>query len=142
LIFFTQEIKRNKSNRGNQTMARGGYRSGAGRPKGAKNKKAAATKGPPKQPKAPKQPEVPADIQDEAKAANLTPLEYMLKVMNDEGEKDKTRRDRMAIAAAPFVHPRKGEGAGKKEERDGKAKAAGSGKFASGAPPKLAVVKK
>jgi len=72
-------------------------------------------------------------------AENLDPLGYMLKVMNDpQAEKD--RRDKMAIAAAPFIHARKGEGAGKKQEREERAKAAGSGKFAPGKVP-LKVVK-
>lgn len=33
----------------------------------------------------------------------LTPLEYMLAVMNDE-KADLFRRDKMAVAAAPYVH--------------------------------------
>lgn len=33
------------------------------------------------------------------------PLEYMLKVLRDEQD-DEKRRDAMAIAAAPYVHPR------------------------------------
>lgn len=71
----------------------------------------------------------------EAAAENLTPLDYMLKVMND-AEAEKERRDRMAIAAAPFVHARKGEGGiGKKDEKADRAKAAGSGKFAAGKAP-------
>src|SRR5215831_115582 len=37
-----------------------------------------------------------------------TPLEYMLAVMQDPTA-DALRRDRMAIAAAPYVHPRAGE---------------------------------
>jgi hypothetical protein len=79
------------------------------------------------------------DEKQKAEAENLTPLEYMLRVMNDPNE-DKDMRARMAIAAAPFVHSRKGEGGGKKDERDQKAKAASSGKFAPSAPP-LKVVK-
>jgi hypothetical protein len=35
----------------------------------------------------------------------LKPLQYMLDVMNDP-KIDPTRRDRMAIAAAPYCHPR------------------------------------
>jgi hypothetical protein len=35
----------------------------------------------------------------------MTPLDYMLNVMRDAGA-DSARRDRMAIAAAPFVHGR------------------------------------
>ena len=124
-------------------MARGGYRPGAGRPKGAKTKnpkKAAvcsvATKKPKRQ-EAP--PVVPDDVTTEAEAQNLDPLTYMLKIMNDD-KAEKERRDRMAIAAAPFVHSRKGEGKGKKEQKADRAKAAGSGKFAPAKPP-LALVK-
>ena len=35
----------------------------------------------------------------------MTPLQYMLSVMRDK-KADDVRRDRMAIAAAPFVHGR------------------------------------
>ena len=71
----------------------------------------------------------------------LEPLEYMLKVMNDPAE-NPDMRARMAVSAAPYRHSRKGEGAGKKDEQAGRAKAAGAGRFSSSAPPKLAVVKK
>lgn len=65
-------------------MARGGYRPGAGRPKGSSSKPAAKS----------------VEIRQ-----NLTPLEYMLAVMNNpKAEPD--RRDRMAIAAAPYCHQR------------------------------------
>jgi phage terminase small subunit len=40
------------------------------------------------------------------------------------------------------VHARKGEGAGKKDEKADAAKRAGSGKFAPGKPPVLKVVGK
>ena len=113
-------------------MAKGGYRAGAGRPKGSKT---GSSK------KKSKPDEIPQDIKDEANAANLDPLDYMLKVMNSE-EADAGRRDRMAIAAAPFMHSRKGEGLGKKEDQEARAKTAGAGKFSASAPPKLAVVKK
>lgn len=46
----------------------------------------------------------------------------------------------MAIAAAPFVHPRIADGKGKKEEKENKAKKAGAGRFAPGKPP-IALVK-
>ena len=118
-------------------MARGGYRPNSGPKKGTKYRPRALKGATPKKTKAPK---VPRDIADEAKAVNLTPLDYMLKVMNDETESDKARRDRMAIAAAPFIHARKGEGAGKKEEKSDRAKSAGAGKFSTGRAP-LAVVK-
>jgi phage terminase small subunit len=58
-------------------------------------------------------------------------------VMNDTGQPP-NRRDRMAIAAAPFIHERAGE-KGKKEEKAEAAKRAVTGKFAPSAPPKLIV---
>lgn len=110
-------------------MARGGYRPNSGPAKGTKYSPRGTRK------KAEKKKDIPQDIKDQAAAVNMTPLEYMLKVMNDPNE-DKEIRARMAIAAAPFVHSRKGDGKGKKEERDDKAKAASvSGRFGTGAPP-------
>ena len=86
--------------------------------------------------------ELSEDLNDqekaEAQAENLDPLTYMLKVMNDPAA-EKDRRDRMAIAAAPFVHNRK-EGKGKKDDKEDRARAAGSGKFSPGQAP-LKVVK-
>ncbi|MGB9647619.1 MAG: hypothetical protein WCB44_21230 [Stellaceae bacterium] len=35
----------------------------------------------------------------------MTPLEYMLAVLRDESV-EPDRRDRMATAAAPYIHPR------------------------------------
>jgi len=70
----------------------------------------------------------------------LTPIEYMMRVMRDEGA-DAARRDRMAVALAPFVHAKKGE-LGKKDERKQAAKVASTGKFAPAPPPKLVAVKK
>jgi phage terminase small subunit len=80
-----------------------------------------------------------AEDAKKAKSENLDPLAYMLKVMNDPNE-EASRRDRMAIAAAPFCHARKGEGTGKKEEKDDRAKLAGKGRFAPSQAP-LKVVK-
>ncbi len=40
-----------------------------------------------------------------AQATGILPLEYMLQVMRDT-EADKRRRDSMAMAAAPYLHPR------------------------------------
>lgn len=36
----------------------------------------------------------------------MTPLEYMVEVMRDP-QAEKERRDRMAVAAAPYIHERK-----------------------------------
>lgn len=80
------------------------------------------------------------DIKSEAELENLKPLEYMLKVMNDPTV-NKDRRDRMAIASAPYLHARKGDGLGKKDELQERAKKAGSGRFAA-SPSPLKVVKK
>ena len=119
-------------------MARGGYRPGSGPQKGAKYRpRVPKAEGEQKkqQPKQRKEKGIPVDIENEAKAKRLTPLQYMLDVMNDKTEKDTARKDRMAVAAAPFVHPRISEGKGKKEEKDDKAKKAGAGKFSAGPPP-------
>jgi phage terminase small subunit len=114
-------------------MARGGYRPNSGPQKGAKYN----TKGSKKDTKT----GIPGDIIADAKAENMDPLTYMLKVMNDPMVDD-ARKDRMAIAAAPFVHSRKGDGQGKKEGKADRAANAGKGKFKSSAPPELKVVKK
>jgi len=45
------------------------------------------------------------EIADQAAATGLTPLEYMIQVMRDDGAED-DRRDDMAKAAAPYMHPR------------------------------------
>jgi hypothetical protein len=42
-----------------------------------------------------------------AKATGILPLEYMLRVMRDPNA-DTKRRDAMATAAAPYLHPRVG----------------------------------
>ena len=102
-------------------MSRGGARPGAGRPR--KKRHIDSTK-----------PSLPA-------GKILDPLTYMLQVMNDPSE-DKDLRARMAVSAAPYIHARKGEGAGKKQDKAERAKAAGSGKFAPSRPPSLKVVKR
>ena len=78
-------------------MPKGGPRPGAGRPKQSHA--------------------VPARmILTEAMLAGMSPLEYMLAVMRDPGA-DEARRDRMAQAAAPYVHAR-AESAGKKQQAE------------------------
>jgi hypothetical protein len=67
-------------------LTHGGKRDGAGRKKGALTKRT-------------------QDIAAQASANGVTPLEHMLKVLNDPAA-DEKRRDQMAIAAAAYVHPR------------------------------------
>ena len=44
------------------------------------------------------------EVQREAAKGGMLPLDYMLEVMRDKQE-DPRRRDEMAKAAAPYVHP-------------------------------------
>lgn len=106
-------------------MAGGGPRVGAGRPR--------------KGQAVPLKPE--EEAAQTAEKMNLTPLEYMLSVMNDP-EQDKGRRDRMAVAAAPYVHGKPAEVAGgKKDQRKRAAEetATGGSKFAPPQPPRVVV---
>jgi hypothetical protein len=57
-----------------------------GRPKGSRNKRTRA-------------------LLEAAEAGGETPLEYMLRVMRDRSA-DAKRRDAMAMAAAPYLHPK------------------------------------
>jgi hypothetical protein len=69
----------------------------------------------------------PEMVQCAAISAGLTPLEYMLAVMRDE-KADPARRDRMAIAAATFCHPRMSDNrVSKKTKKAAAAKTAGVG---------------
>jgi hypothetical protein len=67
-------------------MARGGKRAGAGRKRGSVSKKT-------------------TEVAQRAAESGLTPLEYMLKVMRN-SKAPAGRRDEMAKAAAPYMHPR------------------------------------
>jgi hypothetical protein len=117
-------------------MARGGYRPGAGRPP-----KPLPATSPAKDSKLPA---VCAPSEDDLPTIKLPegavePLAYMLAVMNDP-DAEVLRRDRMAIAAAPFRHPRlERVTESKKEAAAQTARKLGVGKFAPGAVPKLIV---
>lgn len=105
-------------------MPRGGYRPGAGRPrkgttKGSKKRSESAHD--------------PGSAQVDP-GEGPVPLDYMLSVMRDPNV-DAHRRDRMAIAAAPFVHRKQGEGGKKDSAREAAEKAAGGNRFAPAAPP-------
>jgi hypothetical protein len=81
----------------------------------------------------------PNDIVNAAAAVNLTPLDYLLSVMNNLTE-DQNIRIRVAGMIAPFIHPKPGERTGKKDEKEEKAKSAFAGKFKAGRSP-LTLVK-
>ncbi|UCV00285.1 terminase small subunit [Acidovorax radicis] len=66
--------------------------------------------------------------------SGLMPLDYLLQIMRDEAE-DKGRRIQAATLAAPYCHPKKGEGGKKQEQADAAKKVAS--KFATATPPKL-----
>lgn len=71
----------------------GGKRPGAGRKPGVPSKVTAARR------------EAMRIVADEVRTEGETPLEYMLRVMRN-GQADEKRRDMMAVAAAPFLHPK------------------------------------
>jgi len=70
-------------------MPRGGYRPGAGRPKGARNRRTLMLE----------------EGNRRASEGGMEPLEYLPSVMRDEREPVGVRLD-AARAAAPFCHPR------------------------------------
>lgn len=105
-------------------MPRGGARVGAGRPR-----KVAVT---------PRARPLPADIKQPAADAGMSPLDYMLAVMRDADE-DPARRDRMAVAAAPYLHVRAVEVAGGKKEAQQERAREVATKFAPSAPPRLVI---
>jgi hypothetical protein len=70
--------------------------------------------------------------------SNMSPLDFLRAVMNNHKITDKDRI-RAAIAAARYSHKLGDRNA--KEEKDAKAKKAGSGKFTSGKKPQQKAVK-
>ena len=113
-------------------MPRGGARIGAGRPKKGECRvkipraKVVVTSGLPALQPAASGVAEPVTVK--------SPLQYMLDVMNDL-EADERLRSQMAVAAAPYMHAKKGEG-GKKDEQANKAKAAAAGgRFKAAAAP-------
>ena len=69
-------------------MSKGGYRPGAGRPKGSRQVRSSAS-----------------TIRAAKASGQPMPLDYLLDVMNDAQQALKDRLS-AAIAAAPYVHPR------------------------------------
>ena len=91
-----------------------------------------------KRPGSGRKPKAPAP-QDPALPAtpNQDPLDFLLSVQND-AKAAPALRVRAAIAAAQYLHIKKGDG-GKKDEKAERAKAAAGGKFAPPPAPKLVV---
>ncbi len=90
--------------------------------------------------------ELAAEVNGEKPPTTVTgkieaPLEFMLRIMNDQAVEQDVRL-RAASLAAPFCHDRKGEGLSKKDEKQNRAKAAAAGRFKASAPPILKVVGK
>lgn len=67
-----------------------------------------------------------------------TPLEFMLRVMNDPTEKPATRA-RMAVAAAQYIHTKTGDGGKKDAKQSAAEEVVAKGKFSPAAPPRLVV---
>lgn len=115
-------------------MPSGGARIGAGRPKGGGVARAHAK---PKSPRKRKESSavLPADDRDRC---GKTPLEHMLDLMNDPLADEKLRAQ-MAVAAAPYVHGKIGEG-GKKDAKADAAKKASGGRLSPTVAPPLKLV--
>ena len=119
---------------------RGGARLGAGRPKKGEIR-IKVPKADPKGTTTPPVPKIEAPEVQEPTTAK-TPLQYMLDVMMDPAA-DERLRCQMAVAAAPYMHAKKGEAGGsKKDEQADKAKQAAQGRFKSAAPPLKLVARK
>lgn len=112
-------------------MASGGYRPGAGRPRGQKRavqelKSAVVGKGTNKP-------------RESAPKTFESAMDYAMEIINDP-EADIARKDRLAIALLPFQHPKLETTAiGKREAGARAAKTAASGRFGPPQPPKLVV---
>lgn len=108
---------------------KGGYKPGGGRPKGSRTIVEEAGEAKPKAPsKAERPPKDPVLMPWPHDAdRQVTPLEYMLHVINDPTS-SVDRRDRIAMAAAPFVHERVADTiVGKKQKLQAEATKAGEG---------------
>lgn len=87
--------------------------------------------------------ELGEDLEDgePVRQEELTPLEYMLKIMNNPNVPP-DRRDKMAIAAAQYLHVKADVKEGNKTKKDEKEEAAdeaSNGKFAPATGPRLVV---
>jgi hypothetical protein len=94
-------------------MSRGGRREGAGRPKGAMNLRTRA-------------------LLEAVSAGGETPIGYMIRVMRDQNAPS-ARRDKMALAAATYLHARlSSTSAEEDEEPEGEGAPPPNGETANG----------
>lgn len=85
----------------------------------------------------PPNPSVTICLDAEPLRTKMDPLEYLLAVMNSPSIEPE-RRDKAAIAAAPYMHERadsKGKKLGKKEQQKEAAATALAGRFSTGSTP-------
>lgn len=78
---------------------------------------------------------LPLDVATAAQTKGLSPLAYLLRVLNDP-KASKARRDRAAIVAARYIHRRPADGSiGKKQELAAAAREAGGEEWADDLDP-------
>lgn len=121
-------------------MARGGFRPGAGRPKGSGKGSVQGRVGDGVRSRLGRaeMDRVVAELRDGSPRFR-TALEYAMHAINDPGTPDDVKV-RLAVAAMPFQHAKLADKTvGKKDEAADAAKKAGEGRFATPAGPKLIV---
>ena len=110
---------------------------GAGRPR--KQRPDASPKVPATRKPAEEKTAAEAEKVNVASDDSLSPLEYMLQVIRDP-KTEESRRDRMAVAAAPYFHSKASDGSGAKVKlKQAAADAAKGNRFSPAQPPKLIV---
>jgi hypothetical protein len=78
---------------------------------------------PPTDPKRKPSPPLPQDVATAAQTKGLSPLAYLLRVLNDPTA-SKERRDRAAVVAARYIHRRPADSGSKKRDLAAAAKEA------------------
>jgi hypothetical protein len=115
-------------------MARGGYRSGAGR-KGNKNKELPNSDDQNNQSEPDDKSDTTIQIILATDLNSAMPLDFLLAVMRNAENKDSVRMQAAALAL-PFTAPKPAQ-IGKKEEKGDAAKKAAAGKFSAPSGPRL-----
>ena len=79
--------------------------------------------------------ELPQDVLEDLEGFQISPLRWMLGVVNDPSA-DPVRRDRMAASAAQYMHRRMADGGMKAQREAAATKVANTGRFKPGATPR------